>query len=436
MSKKISFVAMQKIVCLKFWIIFMFVVFCCTSSKAQLNHYIYLQTENQQPFYIKYNNKVYSSSVSGYLILARLKDGAVGFLMGFPKTDESEQKFEYTIDRVDKGFLIKKFAGKGWGLYDLQNSAITYAVANQANAPDGQVGDRVNQQTANDPFANMLSKVTQDSTVKNVVVKKEEKITVTVDTPKQVVQQIVKIDTPKQSVQQPAKTDTPKIETKPDPVVVTPPVQTEPAWIPPSKSLINKLKSYETKEGSDLIFEVKNESGTTDTIRLFIPATQPKQIKEEPVITKPEVKKDTIPQIIVEEKKETPPQQPVVVEQQPVAKETIPVVEKKPDVKSIPNSNCSAEAKEEDFIKLRRRMAAQTRDEGMVNEAKKVFKTKCFSSSQLKNLSVLFLTDEWRYRFYDAALPYVTDFSNFKNLSETIQDEYYKKRFFALLPNQ
>jgi hypothetical protein len=409
---------MQKIFCFRVWMISFFVTLCFTSGKAQINHYIYLQTDNQQPFYIKYNNKVYSSSASGYLIFSKLKDGAVSFLMGFPKSDEAEQKFEYTIDKTDKGFVIKKFPGKGWGLYDLQNSAITYATSQQTTVPDVQVNNQQNQQTANDPFANMLSKVTQDSTVKNVVVKKEEKIVA--DTPKQIVQQVVKVDTPKQ-------------EKKPEPVVV--PVQTEPVWVAPAKSLINKLKGYETKEGSDIIYEVRNENGITDTIRLFIPAPSVKQVKEELVVLKPEIKKDTIPQII-EEKKETPPP-PQVTAEKPVIKESAPVAEeKKAEVKSIPNSNCSAEAKEDDLIRLRRKMAAQTRDEGMVNEAKKVFKSKCFSTEQLKNLSVLFLTDEWRYRFYDAALPYVTDFSNFKNLTETIQDEYYKKRFLALLPNQ
>ena len=51
-------------------------------------------------------------------------------------------------------------------------------------------------------------------------------------------------------------------------------------------------------------------------------------------------------------------------------------------------------------------------------------------------MSALFLTDEGRYRFFDAALPFVTDYGNFKSLGETINDEYYKRRFIALLPNQ
>jgi len=86
------------------------------------------------------------------------------------------------------------------------------------------------------------------------------------------------------------------------------------------------------------------------------------------------------------------------------------------------------------LVKLRRRMATQRKDEQMVSEAQKAFRNKCYTTAQLRNLSVLFLSDEGRYRFFDAAMPFVTDFSNFKSLGETIQDEYYKRRFLALIP--
>ena len=150
---------------------------------SQLSHYIYLQTDNQQPFYIKYNNRIYSSSASGYLILSKLKDGAVEFSVGFPKSDQPEQKFQCLLENTDKGYLIKNFAEKGWGLYDLQSSAIVYAgVTSEIKTSNPAV--TTSQPVTDDPFANMLSKVTQDTTVKNVTVRKEEKVIV--DTPKPV----------------------------------------------------------------------------------------------------------------------------------------------------------------------------------------------------------------------------------------------------------
>ena len=69
---------------------------------SQLNHFIYLQTDNQQPFYIKYNNRIYSSSAAGYLIISKLKDGPFDFAIGFPKSDLPELQFQSIIEKVDK----------------------------------------------------------------------------------------------------------------------------------------------------------------------------------------------------------------------------------------------------------------------------------------------------------------------------------------------
>jgi hypothetical protein len=55
---------------------------------------------------------------------------------------------------------------------------------------------------------------------------------------------------------------------------------------------------------------------------------------------------------------------------------------------------------EDDFFKLRKKMAGQNNDDAMITEAKKTFKTKCFSTTQVRNLSALFLTDESKYKFF------------------------------------
>ncbi|MEO7766014.1 MAG: hypothetical protein ABIS01_01265, partial [Ferruginibacter sp.] len=52
-----------------------FFVFSLSGLKAQQNHFIYVQTENRQPFYVKVNSKLYSSSATGYLVVAKLKEG-------------------------------------------------------------------------------------------------------------------------------------------------------------------------------------------------------------------------------------------------------------------------------------------------------------------------------------------------------------------------
>ncbi|MFT3846884.1 MAG: DUF4476 domain-containing protein [Lacibacter sp.] len=430
-------------------IFFIIIVFTAATQSvcAQLNHFIYLQTDNQQPFYIKYNNRIYSSSATGYLILSKLKEGPVEFTIGFPKSDQQEQQFKCVVDKADKGYLVKNFTDKGWGLFDLQTSVVLYASVPEITGNNTTVS--TNQQpVTNDPFANMLSKVTQDSTVKNVTVKKEEKVVVP-DPPKPV-------ETEKPVVvvqQQPVVKDT--VASKPvvaAPVVTEPVVQKEPEWTRPVKSAVIQVRKFDSKEGSDFVYEVAETGGVKDTVRLFI---ERDTAITAPVVTAPqtEAKPDTVAVVKEEkvnpvpepQKKEEKKEEPVIKkEPQPEIKQDIPkteepkqpVGEQKQTAASLPNSNCKAIANEDDFMKLRRKMANESSDEAMISEAKKVLKAKCFSTAQLRNLAVLFLNDEGKYRFYDAAMLYVTDFSNFKSLSDTIQDEYYKKRFFALLPNQ
>lgn len=420
-----------------------------SGALAQLNHFIYLQTDNQQPFYIKYNNRIISSSASGYLILPKLKDGVVEFALGFPKTNLEEQQFQCTIDKADKGFLVKNFNEKGWGLYDLQSSSIVYANVKTVPVTNTQAPT---VPPANDPFSNMLSKVTQDSTVKTVTVVKEPvevKPVVKTDTAK-VTKPAEVIVKKEPSVQQPKDTVAkvvvvPPAEPKKEEQVVkkeevvTPPV-TEPEWKAPAKSIIKQIRKFESREGADYVFEVETDNAVKDTVRFFIErdttVTAPAVI---PAITTPpaEVKKDTIvPTPVVVTPVEPKKEETVVVKKEEVVAPPVAEPAPKKEIISLPNSNCRDFATEDDLIKLRRKMASQRKDEQMVEEAKKVFRNKCFTSAQLRNLSVTFLTDEGRYRFFDAALPYVTDFVNFKSLGETIQDEYYKRRFIALLPNQ
>jgi hypothetical protein len=403
---------------------------------SQLSHYIYLQTDNQQPFYIKYNNRIYSSSASGYIILSKLKEGAVEFSVGFPKSDQPEQKFQVMPDNTDKGYLIKNFTERGWGLYDLQSSAIVYAgVSTEIKANNPAV--TTSQPVTNDPFVNMLSKVTQDTTVKNVTVRKEEKIIV--DTPRPAI-----VTAPVKIV--PQVKDTIKIQVVQQPVQVVEAPVTEPVWVAPAKSSVLQVRKFDSREGSDFVYEVVNTDGLKDTVRLFIakdtvgiePVQQPAvntEVKADTIQIGKEQKKEAPAQseIKTEEKKEIPAVEPEVKKEE-IKPEVVPV--KKTEPKSLPNSNCTSIATDDDFMKLRKKMASESKDEAMINVAKKVFRTKCFSTAQVKNLAVLFLNDEGRYRFYDAAMLYITDFSNFKNLGETIQDEYYKKRFSALLPNQ
>ena len=80
-------------------------------------------------------------------------------------------------------------------------------------------------------------------------------------------------------------------------------------------------------------------------------------------------------------------------------------------------------------------MAAEDNDEDMIVAAKKMFKSKCYSTEQVKNLSVLFLKDKGRYSFFDAAYPFIHDTQNFGRLESQLSDPYYVTRFKAMIRN-
>jgi hypothetical protein len=97
------------------------------------------------------------------------------------------------------------------------------------------------------------------------------------------------------------------------------------------------------------------------------------------------------------------------------------------------NSDCKDFATNSDFLKLRKRMAAESGADNMIQAAKRVFRSKCFSTEQIRNLSFLFLTDEGKYMFLDAAYPFASDSDQYATLVSQLTDEYYITRFNAMI---
>lgn len=99
----------------------------------------------------------------------------------------------------------------------------------------------------------------------------------------------------------------------------------------------------------------------------------------------------------------------------------------------IANSNCKAEANDKDFYALRKKMVAQNDADNMIMTAKKSMREKCYSTAQIRNLSVLLITDGERYQFLEAAYPFTSDAYNFGSLADLLKDNYYGERFRVML---
>lgn len=145
-------------------------LFIAINANAQSLHFLYFQTENKQPFYIKVKDTVYSSSESGYAIISKLKQNKFDIIVGFPKNQLPSQRFDVVVDDRDKGFLIKEHGTDPFELYDIQTHENIAAKVESDNLTSPAVKDQ-------GEFKTVLAEVTDNPTIV------EEKIVYKDDTP-------------------------------------------------------------------------------------------------------------------------------------------------------------------------------------------------------------------------------------------------------------
>ena len=114
---------------MKYFLSIFFLSFALNIASAQEKHFVFIQSDTKQPFYVSVSGKLYSSSASGYVIVPKLVDGSYNFTIGFAQNAFPEQTFNLPIQNKDLGFELKNFNEKGWGLFNLQSLDITMASA-------------------------------------------------------------------------------------------------------------------------------------------------------------------------------------------------------------------------------------------------------------------------------------------------------------------
>ncbi|MEN9569718.1 MAG: hypothetical protein RL172_949 [Bacteroidota bacterium] len=412
-------------------------------------HFVYLQTEARQPFYVKMDTKIYNSTVSGYLIMPKMKDGDYQCIIGFIGADKGEHPFNFAV-AGDAGYLIKNFGDKGWGLFNLQSLQVNMSGSGAKSAIAAKTD------TNTDAFSDMLSTVVDDPAIKEKEKNSQQAASKTY-------QPVVSIDTAQsdpvkqvQSEKTVAETSkpiiTPEIE---KPVVIVSAAKPQPAII--------KISTITNVDGIAMRYIDTSTIGA-DTVEVFIPyvndstlVTQKDQtiaadsIKTKPATLPDSMASNTIPPETVKpiynstiENKETAIATSSLAntiadstlkpnttsDLLPQANAAINVA---PKNKLLINSNCTQQASDEDFLKLRKKMAGAKDEDEMLLLAKKVLKTRCFTTEQVKNLAVLFLTDAGRYNFFDLAYPYTSDTVNFSLLAGLLTEEYYINRFNVML---
>ena len=406
---------------------FIFFSFCLLISlniQAQQNHFVYIQTDNKQPFYVKFDKKIYSSSASGYLIVSKLKAGFYTFAVGFPKNEWAEQNIRFVVQEKDYGYLLKNFGEKGWGFFNLQTLNVL-----MADEPGKAPAQPTAAEIKPDTFSNMLSTVVDDPTIKQNEPLKKVVAQQAAIQPQKVVEPVKeKFEIEKKVTVQVAEPINEKVTAilPPPPIIVTP---------------VLKKNTTKSAEGTQIVY-VDTASGIMDTISILIPPNNESlvsiptkydttiKLKEKVILPETTAELVAVPQKKDAKFLEIEVPNPNTTVQQNKLDTIVPkYTAKSPMV----NSDCTSFASDEDFLKLRKKMAAADNLDNMITTAKKTFKVKCFSTEQIKNLSVLFLKDADKYSFFDAAYPFVSDSHNYQLLQSQLTDAYYTERFKVMI---
>jgi hypothetical protein len=433
--------------------LFVLVFICCIVfiARAQQSHFIYLQTDNKQPFYVKLNEKLFSSSASGYLVIPKLPNGTHDLAVGFPKNEWPNQVIPVTVVNKDLGFMLKNFDSKGWGLFNMQSMDVIMANTGLKSPESVQAATRT------DEFSNTLADVVNTPSIKEL--KKEEVKE----------KEAVKVPEPARPAAE-SEIKGSANNTAASPVVESKVAETgniTTALPSPRDTVmvpsVSKISESKTADGMILKYSVQDDS-RWDTVQVIILQEEVVGIKEESKETPGETKpvepllaKETKPGELTAPKfidielanpntaKDSADVKSAKPEEKATSKEKTIPSEAASEMKNSPtgdlpglqmiNSDCKSSATDEDFIKVRKKMIAQKDDNEMISAAQKLFRQKCYSTEQVKNLSVLFLKDDSKYKFFDAAYPFVYDTPNFKTLESQLTDPYFISRFKAMIRN-
>jgi hypothetical protein len=429
-------------------------LFLATGAYAQHHHYLYIQTEPPQPFYLKMGTELLNSNAGGFLILPKLRDSSYSFIIGFPGNIYPPYKFSISSMKKDKGYSLKNFGEKGWGLFDLQTLEI---LMGEKTGTETTTKPQYQPALTQDAFTTILAAVIDDPELASTRLVGKEDLMVAAVVP--AVQKSTDASARDVAVKTQKSNLSPVEEANKSsgdgakPVVINEPskIKEEKKAIVAAKNPDKKSAAGEKKEakksapvlagvkkisqetvadGMLIVYSDPNGQGKPDTVNILIPA-----LKEEVNIASRE-RVDEVKNPSVEETKKLAVSDANPVEKKQQETEVIVSKENPDAIKtavSTTRQDCRKIATDKDLTALKRRILTIREETDMVSAALKEFKQKCYNTDQIKNISFVFLTDEGKYKLMDAAYPYVYDPASFSNLESLLNDSYYINRFKALL---
>ena len=370
--------------------------FQCLSAQ----HYIFIEADGQQPFYLKQGNTMVSSSAAGFLILPKIKATEMEFSIGFPKNIYPEVAFYINGTDRDRGFQLKQMEGQGWSLFDRTSLEVIKGAVPQSAPIEMKL-----PQKEEGSFAKLLAGATDDTSLLEKMPKKDSA----------------------------AQTLPGKSITKPELTAVATKSGLKDSLIEKAKvaqPLISISTQMEDDDVKRLVFIEKKIKGMADTISVEIekrktvaptePMAQPKDagLMERPskAIADPILSPDTIfhvskPTIDSDSSKtnaQVSKASPIIVCDRPIA-----------DYK--------------DIRALQKKLLGIASDNEQRNYTVKVFGQKCFNTKQALEIGWFFVDETSRLQLFKALKPLIADQASFGNLEASFLKEENIIAFRALV---
>lgn len=368
-------------------------------ANAQQNKFVYIQSDDKQPFTVSLDNKEYKASSIGYVIIPKLRDGEYSFSISFPEKAIQDQRFNLSVTS-DAGYALKNFGEKGWGLFNLNTLDITMA----ANGSPTKEAPTVKNNT----FGDMLSGAVGDESIKDIAVAKEK--------PK------VTTPAPAVSAESPTTIGTASSEMKNSESV-------------PGIELLNRNR---TENAVEMVF-IDPLGAKSDTISIYLTGAMPEtadlpanaqqeKISEASTDASAEIQKQETDKSItgVDNPFYNSDQKPATESPSKEASSQANTANKN---ENAFREECENMFTQSDLEKLRKKMIGASSDERMTEIAEKAIGKKCIISKQVRLLGPLYLSDDSRLKFFTAMYPYVYDVAAFAGLENQLIDPEYKEKF-------
>ncbi|PUZ22172.1 hypothetical protein GA0116948_1112 [Chitinophaga costaii] len=508
----------------------LFILLLLASTSLWANdehHFIYIQSEKGELFYVRYKGKVLSASAKGYVIVPELPKGIAEVIVGFPKNEIPEKHFSISLSGTrDEGFVIKHTGAQDIALFNLQTYTLlkptspgtsvaaattpepastdnvtstdiaTPAAANTSTAMMGQVKKDLDSTFANkqditvsdgsnvaqvvspssapaaakqsSKFASALDKVVSDDRpveVEASPVAVDSSATPVATTPEKAVKKAVKSAVDQDPLTDEEKTylaDVMAEERKAaaeeaavkapaaaniDTVASVTPAVTEalPVATPVADTTTATAYTETSSPSEPASGKKKKKHSSADDPQFIDFSTGANNTPADAATTSTDVK---VPSPRKKKKQHTEGASQADSSGSLTADEWVTV--NKPtnanpaDASPAPaksaasegpalNSDCKQMLNNEGFKRLMKRVSAQNNESGMVEIFNKNIRNTCLSADQIRAFAQLIDTDEYRYKLLETAYLHTYETKAFIGLQDLLKDDYYRKRFNAML---